>query len=240
MTLAVKLPLAPVLIAQALWARARVPRLPEAEGPREGVVGRGPALALLIVGDSSAAGVGVRTQAQALAGRLAPTLARRAGVAVHWRLRARSGVNTAAALELLDDEPADVAVVVTGVNDVVDQVAPAKALAARERLLDALRRRQRVRHVVWSPVPPMGAFRGLPQPLRWVTGLDARAHDRALAAWAASREGCSVLPLQLPVQDTTLLASDGFHPGAPMYRRWGEALAEHIAGVIPSFPETHP
>ena len=49
--------------------------LPEAEGAREGRVGEGERLALLIVGDSSAVGVGVPTQEHALARHLAATLA---------------------------------------------------------------------------------------------------------------------------------------------------------------------
>jgi lysophospholipase L1-like esterase len=28
--------------------------------------------------------------------------------------------------------------------------------------------------------------------------------------------------------DASLLASDGFHPGAPVYRQWSRTLAEHI------------
>ncbi|HSW24410.1 MAG TPA: hypothetical protein VLJ62_16725 [Burkholderiaceae bacterium] len=52
MSLALKLALSPLLVAQALHARARVPRLPEAVGAREGVAGRGASrLRLLIAGD---------------------------------------------------------------------------------------------------------------------------------------------------------------------------------------------
>jgi hypothetical protein len=40
-SLTAKLLLSPVLVAQALTTRARLPRLPEAAGPRQGEVGRG-------------------------------------------------------------------------------------------------------------------------------------------------------------------------------------------------------
>ena len=89
--LAAKLALSPLLVAQALLARRRVPRLPEAAGPRSGAVGRGPALKLLVVGDSSAAGVGVVHQREALAAQLAAQVAASNRVWVHWRLVARSG-----------------------------------------------------------------------------------------------------------------------------------------------------
>lgn len=234
MSLALKLALGPLLLAQALHPRRTMPRLPEADGPRQGTVGCGTGvLGLLIVGDSSAAGVGVATQQQALAGRLSRALAQRLGQRVRWQLCARSGITSAQAHTLLvDARPADVAVVVTGVNDVVDQVRPAQALAARAQLLQALRQQAGIRHAVMTPVPPMHRFAGLPQPLRWLAGRDAAAHETALVRWAALQPGVSHLPFDLPLDDANLLASDGFHPGAPLYRLWGDALAEHIATAV--------
>ena len=69
MSLTLKLMLSPLLVAQALATRRRAPELPEAQGAREGALGERVPFRLLIVGDSSAAGVGVRTQDQALVGR---------------------------------------------------------------------------------------------------------------------------------------------------------------------------
>ena len=149
---------------------------------------------------------------------------------MHWQLCARSGITSAQACGLLADaDAADVAVVVTGVNDVVDQVRPAAALVARGQLVQALVQRTGVRQVVMTPVPPMNRFAGLPQPLRWVAGRDAAAHQRALARWAQGRQGVSHLRLALPLDDPAMLARDGFHPAAPLYRLWGDALAQHIA-----------
>ncbi len=236
MSLAAKLVLSPVLVAQALATRRRMPRLPEAEGPREGVVGHGPvALRLLIGGDSSAAGVGVATQDEALAVQTVRPLAAQLGGAVAWRLVARSGLTTAQCADLLVEaaEPwrADVAVFALGVNDVIDQVPARRALAARERLVTHLRERAGVQHVIFMPLPPVHRFPGLPQPLRWVMGADARRHDEALARWAARRDDVSHIPIDLPL-DPKVMASDGFHPGEPVYRLCGLALAEHIAAHV--------
>jgi lysophospholipase L1-like esterase len=73
----------------------------------------------------------------------------------------------------------------------------------------------------------MHRFAGLPQPLRWVAGQDALAHDRALAQWVAGQAGMSTMRFTLPLE-AEALAADGFHPGAPVYRLWGDALAGHI------------
>jgi lysophospholipase L1-like esterase len=234
MSLAAKLLLSPVLVAQAIATRARAPRLPEPVGAREGAVGRGPLLRLSILGDSSAAGVGVARQSQALVGYLPPALARQAAVRVQWRLVAQSGLTSAQCLEHLQSSApfeADVAVVVLGVNDVVDQVPSQRAIDARESIANRLRNGHGVAHVVFAPLPPVQHFPALPQPLRWVAGRDAKRHDDAVAAWARTRSDVSHVPIDLPL-NRELMADDGFHPGEPVYRICGTALAEHIATQV--------
>jgi len=234
MSLTAKLALAPVLVAQGLHLRRTAPRLPEPPGPREGNVGRGPALKLLVTGDSSAAGVGVAHQSRALAAPLARYLAEEAGRRVHWRLIARSGLTTAQTLALLQEAghvESDVAVVVTGVNDVVDQVPSHRAVAAREALANWLRNRAGVHHVVFAPLPPVHQFPALPRPLRWIAGADARRHDRALADWAATRADVSHAGFGVQL-NRGVMAEDGFHPGEPAYRQCASLLARHVAQLV--------
>lgn len=243
MSLFVKLALSPLLVAQAMSTRRRALVMPEAEGPRQGRLGSAlaPALRLLIVGDSSAAGVGVAHQDQALAGHLTRSLQRQCGEAVDWVLVARSGLTTESLLALLQEQPllsareGDVAVVVTGVNDVITQVPSQRAVQQREALADWLLATGRARHVVFAPLPPIHAFPLLPQPLRQVMGADARRHNAALGAWASARQvaqrDVSWVPMDLPLNPETM-APDGFHPGEPVYRLCGDALAQHIATVV--------
>jgi hypothetical protein len=60
--------LLPVLVIQGVKVRKNTPRLLEASGDRDGLIGQGQPLSLLILGDSAAAGVGVETQQDALSG----------------------------------------------------------------------------------------------------------------------------------------------------------------------------
>jgi len=237
-SLTAKLLLSPLLVAQALSTRARLPRLPEADGARKGIAGKGPLLRLLVFGDSSAAGVGVANQAQALVGHLVPALARLARAQVRWQLLARSGITSAQCLQMLEAEAldaADIAVVVLGVNDVIDQVPSQRAVRARESITNRLRNAHGVAHVVFAPLPPVSRFPALPQPLRWVAGADARRHDGAVAEWAKSRNDVSHVPIDLPL-NRGVMGADGFHPGEPVYRVCGVVLAEHIAQrVWPAF-----
>jgi lysophospholipase L1-like esterase len=236
MSLALNLALSPLLVAQAIATRRRALVLPEADGPRDGRVGAGSgaALRLLIAGDSSAAGVGVAQQRDAVSGHLARTLHARLGVPVEWWLRARSGLTTRQLHELLraaPPTPVDVAVVITGVNDVIDQVPSQRALRQREVLADWLLAGRHARHVLFAPLPPIDRFPLLPQPLRRMMGADARRHDGALARWAATRDDCSHIEIGFELGPDSM-AEDGFHPGEPVYRICGEALAAHIADAV--------
>lgn len=235
MSLAWKLMLAPVLVAQAVVTRRRAAVLPEAEGPRQGRIGRGRSpLRLLIAGDSSAAGVGVLHQDQAFVGHLTRELHRRASRPVRWSLHARSGLTTQQVHGLLRGQPllhSDLAVVVSGVNDIIDRVSPRRAVQHREMLADWLLSQVGVAHVFFTPLPPMHRFPLLPQPLRHVMGADARAHNQVLARWADTRDDVSFVPIELELA-VDHMSHDGFHPGEPVYRACGEAVAAFIEHVI--------
>ncbi len=235
-----KAALAPLLLWQGRQVRRKALRLPEAEGPRQGEVGDGELLLrLLIVGDSSGAGVGARHQDEALAGRLSRALARRLGGRVRWQLVAQTGHDSAQALRQLQSselQAADVLVTALGVNDVVAQVRP-QAWLRRLQAIDAhARQAAGVRYTLHSAVPPMHAFPLLPQPLRWWMGVQAMRLNQQLGAAlaGAAERGVQALPEALHGAQNAqavqaLMAPDGFHPGPAGYRLWAENLSERIA-----------
>ena len=233
--LAIKVALAPLLVGQAIAIRRRALVLPEAEGDREGVLGGAAAapLRLLVAGDSSAAGVGVARQDDAVIGHLVRALHRAIERPVAWALRARTGLTTRGVHALLREAPAfpaEIAVVISGVNDVIDQVPTRRAVRDRAALADWLLGAGGARHVVFAPLPPIDRFPLLPEPLRRVLGGDARRHDDALARWAATRSDVSHATIAVDL-DAAGMARDGFHPGEPVYRACGEALALHVARI---------
>ncbi len=222
--------LGPVLLWQGRRVRATALRLPEAAGER---ALDGGTLRLLIVGDSSAAGVGAAHQQDALAGRLAQALATRLGQPVGWQLVATSGHRSEQALAAVQAAhlaPADVLVTALGANDVVDQVAPPQALAALDRIHALAAERAGVRLSLHCAVPPMHAFPLLPQPLRWFFGQQARHFTAQLAAALAGHPVRRVVhfPESMQHDAAALMAEDGFHPGPRGYALWAEAIADQI------------
>ncbi|TMV04857.1 SGNH/GDSL hydrolase family protein [Ruegeria sediminis] len=222
-----RVPLLPLLAAQALAVRRSAHLLPEPSGPREGREGRGPRLRLLIAGDSSAAGVGAGTQKQALAGQLLRQLGRH--YSVEWRLEAATGQTTRDALERLRrlQGAFDVAVTALGVNDVTRLTTRAQFAARQDEMLRHLTGALGVRRVVMTGVPPMHRFPALPQPLAWVLGRQAARLDQAMQEAAARFPQARHLALHLP-DDPALAAPDGYHPSPRAYALWAEAAARII------------
>ena len=222
--------LLPVLLAQGGVVRRKALILPEPDGARIGRIGAGPALRVLIVGDSSAAGVGAKTQKDALAGQVAAALAPH--FTVDWRLVAETGALTAtttAALKQLEPEKFDVAILALGVNDVTGAVTRRRWIANQSALHQLLRDHFGVRRIYASGLPPMGLFPLLPQPLRWILGAQATRLDRALAGIAARDPIVRHIPFDLP-HEAKYFADDGYHPSPPAYALWAGVLAELIRG----------
>jgi len=220
--------LSPLLLAQGLHTRRRTPKLPEPPGPRQGVAGSGEPLRLLIIGDSAAAGVGAGDQREALSGQLSDRLAER--FRVEWLLHAETGAtteSTIASIGQLEPKPHDVALTSLGVNDVTSGVGLDKWLGQQRVLRELLKERFGVSLVVHSGLPPMHGFPALPQPLRWYLGSRATRFDRALEAELADHPYARFLSLRFTV-DPAHIATDGFHPGPPVYREWARRAAELI------------
>jgi lysophospholipase L1-like esterase len=228
--LAAKLALGPVLLPQARWLKRTALRLPEPVGPREGQVGEGePALRVLVVGDSSAAGVGVADQAQALALPLARCLSGQLGKPVAWQLVAQTGVNTADARILVaqaDLRPADMVVTALGVNDVSSQTSASRFIEQAALLWSELQQRTGARWAVVCGLPPMHLLSAVPRPLRWYLGRYAAWLDSAVEGWS-KQQGLGYCSLKW-ASDPAALASDGFHPGPDLYPQWAQRLTQQI------------
>lgn len=226
--LATTLVLGPLLLLQGRHVRRVTPVLPEPPGPREGRAGQGPALRLLILGDSAAAGVGAESQELALSGQLAARLARRFDL--RWKLVAQTGATTRDALQTLAALPGeryDVVVTSLGVNDVTGGRSTTRWIADQARLVDLLQTQFGARRILLSALPPMHRFPALPQPLRAYLGAQALRFNAALQAFAAATEGCTWVALDLSADEQDM-AHDGFHPGPAIYAAWAERLADQI------------
>ncbi len=220
------LALAPVLYLQGRHTRRVTPVLPEPPGERRGRRGDGPVLRLLVTGDSAAAGVGAPHQQQALLGQLVTALS--TSYRVDWELHARTGAtthSTLAYLDGLDARPFDLAVTSLGVNDVTGGSGRRRWLARQRELRRLLREKFSTSLLLVSGLPPMGHFPALPHPLRWYLGRRADEFDLALRQELERETDSQFVNLRFDLNDAAM-ASDGFHPGPPVYAEWARQAAE--------------
>lgn len=222
--------LGPVLLAQGKWVRARTPLLPEPDGNRVGSTGQGRCVKLLVLGDSSAAGVGARHQSEALLGRVVENLS--GDFTVGYRLLARTGATTADCLQWLQDsesEAFDVVLTALGVNDVTALRSRQRWIAEQTELLQLLQQKFSPQTILVSGLPPMQHFPALPQPLRWYLGARANDFSAALQQLSADLDA-SFIAFDFPFE-LSAMAADGFHPGPNAYQIWGKAAADQIVSL---------
>jgi len=232
LTLGALAPLVPVMLVQGKRVRSTTPRLPDAGGEPHGAAGEGTrTLRIAVVGESTVSGVGARTFARGLPGRLAVELAGVTGARVAWRAVGQNGATarrvTQLAAPTLAGESLDIAFVALGVNDVLEFTSIPRWRADVGALCDVLVRDARARLVVLLGVPPMHRFPSLPQPLRAFLGTRARALDHALGELAARRERAVHVPTPA-LGNPELYCEDRFHPSEHGYAGW----AAHTVGAL--------
>jgi lysophospholipase L1-like esterase len=220
--------LMPVLIGQALVTRARAEMLPEPDGTRSGVVGNGPPLRLLVIGDSSAAGVGTTSQSDALIGQITQRLSQ--DYTVSFDLVAETGARTAEVLTWLPTLPSDnydVVITALGVNDVTKGTSLRTFLAGQQQLIEHLINKSKARLVIVSGLPPIAEFPLLPHPLKWALGRQGVRFDGALRKLVGNYAAARPLAFDMTLEPS-VMSTDGFHPGPTVYARWAELAAQVI------------
>jgi len=222
--------LAPVAVGQGLWARRHALRLPPVlEDTAAGAVaGDEPAVRLLVVGESTAVGVGATRPGAALAPRLAAAVARRQGRAVRWQVVGENGIRAAGLAAKLARHrellAADVAVVLLGANDTSGLTGLGRWQHDLGLVLGLLG--ERCGRILVAPVPPFHLFRLLPYPLRWLLG------HRGLVLCAARRalaEPGRVIVMEgdFPTE-RRYLADNGYHPSDLAYDVWAYQISKDI------------
>ncbi|WP_406107298.1 SGNH/GDSL hydrolase family protein [Micromonospora globbae] len=231
---------AALLAGEAFVARHRRYAEPELGLALRATIGRAgaPPLRLVLLGDSSALGVGVDRLDDTIGGQLANLLAEGpSGRLVHLSSVGVSGsrstdLATQVARALLGQRP-DVAVILIGANDATGMRRPAEAAAYLGAAVHRLR--EAGVEVVVGTCPDLGAARAIAPPLRQLVGWSGRRIARAQTS-AALDAGGSVVDLATetgPVfrADAGTFCHDGYHPSADGYRVWAHALLPAVAAA---------
>ena len=235
-----------LLRVEASVARKTIGRLDDDPPDPTGWYGRGrpgPALKVVLLGDSSAAGYGVERVEETPGALLASGLAERADRRVYLRDFAVVGAMSSDLSSQLDSalptEP-DVAVILIGANDVTHTVLPS---ASVRHLSDGVRRlREAGVEVLVGTCPDLGTIKPIAPPLKQV----ARAWSRRLAAAqtiAVVEQGGrtvslgSILGPEFAAAPAILFGPAGFHPSADGYRSLVTVLLPSTLAALGLMPD---
>ena len=258
--------LAPVYLYQGRKIKRDTVRLPEPNGERVGSVQLDqasselaaqdkPALNIMIVGDSAAAGVGSETQQEALVGKLIPILQQQPAIhaqfsLLNWSLQATTGHTSFDILRRLyimpsPSEPIDVMILSVGVNDTTSSVAVDKW---QQQIMDIIAIAQRkfgVRELVFLSLPPMAQMPAIPAPLSHFVGAKASILDSTLQQICTNHNHVTYMATDFPrmiaehsngtpIDIKVMFASDGFHPSSLMYGYWAQQVSELMLELLDS------
>ncbi|MDZ7603746.1 MAG: SGNH/GDSL hydrolase family protein [Hoeflea sp.] len=223
--------LVPVAVIQGAGVRRTAPRLPPPRGVPKGQVGEGPAeIRLLVVGDSSAAGVGAERIEDTLGPQIALRLNQSTGRPVAWR---NAGANSATAAQVRDHVVPNIeerdfthVILLVGTNDAKNFVTKSRFKQGFGGLLYAAHARWPDARIYWSPVIAMKDVPALPRALGFILGLRVAIINSTGVQLCQERYGAAVDPLA--VDGPEGFAVDGFHANALGYGHW----AEHVARFI--------
>ena len=233
------LPLAPVLAAQGRRLRRDTPRLADAATPWSGRLDGpttamgAPPLRLLVLGDSTAAGVGAPSQQEALPGNLARSLSAHFDRAVEWTVVGENGATSRDLLERFlpaaTDAAYDIVFLTIGANDALGIRSRAAFGRDIRSLLAALRTASPDATILMSSLPAFFRFELLPNPLRFNLYLHSRSLEAEARAIVSSTPGAYMSPPPPPYTEG-FFASDLFHPSPIGYRDWADfAVGDAVA-----------
>lgn len=225
------LPLAPFLYLQGQYMRRKIGRLPDAQGETVGKFGANEtAVKLLVVGESTVAGVGAATHEKALAGQFARFLSRKIGKSVEWHVIGRSGITAKETIyELvpkIPDEKFDYILLGLGGNDVLRLSSPRKWRRDMMKLLDILQKKNPGAIFFITNAPAIRLSPVLPHPIKFILGHLSALHDKNSREFTARME--RVLYFPQPTEVVEDFFADGIHPSEKGYALWSEKMIETL------------
>jgi lysophospholipase L1-like esterase len=233
-----------VLVAEAKLARRWVGATDSDPPLADGLYGHGAGtpIRFVVLGDSSAAGLGVHDQHETPGALLGAGLSEVAGRPVRLTSVAKVGAQSSdledQVTRALEVSP-DVAFIMIGANDVTHRVRPSVSV---RRLEQAVRRLQAEGcPVVVGTCPDLGTVEPIAQPLRWV----CRRWSRQLAAAqtiAVVEVGGRTVSLgdllgpEFQARPSEMFGPDRFHPSALGYASCAMAVLPSLCAALGYWP----
>ncbi|GAB3666478.1 SGNH/GDSL hydrolase family protein [Actinocorallia lasiicapitis] len=204
----------------------------------------GEPISFAVLGDSTAAGIGVTEADETMAGLLAAGLSATAGRPVRLTNVAVSGSRTEMMLAQVPGALAakpDAAVIMIGANDVTARVAAAESVRFLEETV--VRLRETGCEVIVGTCPDLGSVKPVMQPLRWIAQRTSRQLAAAQTVVVVRAGGRTVslgdlLGRDFAREPREFFSADRYHPSARGYAAAAAAVLPSLSAALGFEPET--
>ena len=223
------LPFTPFLYLQGQYVRRKVGRLPDAGGEKHGKFENGEQSAkLLVLGESTAAGVGARTHETGLAGQFSRFLGRKIDKSIEWRVVGRSGITVKETIHELvpkiPDEKFDYILLALCGNEVLSLRSPRAFRRDMRRLIAILKEKNADATFFITNAPAIRLSPILPFPIKFILGHLSALHDANAQEFTA--EMGRVFYFHQPTSVPEDFFADGIHPSEKGYTAWSKRMIE--------------
>jgi lysophospholipase L1-like esterase len=239
----ISIPLLPIMYFQGKKIRAKVPKLPEAQG-NVGLVEspNGRKLKLITIGESTIAGVGVATHDEGFTGTLAQALSEKLQAEVSWKVYARSGYEAKTVTEKLipkiTEREVDLIVIGLGANDAFTLNSPWRWAADIDALIIALKSKFGETPIVFTNMPPIKLFPAFTPLIKFVMGnlveILGKALNNVVPRHSNVHYDARIISFENWTEEIGIEASpsdyfsDGVHPSLLTYQIWAKTMAKLI------------
>ena len=237
------LPLLPILYFQGQKIRKNVPNLPEAKNPNGYIkTASEKTLKMLVIGESTIAGVGVDFHENGFTGALATELSNKTKHSILWRVYAKSGYTAKMVrkkiIPSIEDSNADLIVIGLGGNDAFKLNSPDVWTLQINLLIKTLKRKFPKTPIYFTNMPPIKQFPAFTKTIQFVNGNLIELLGKKLNTLVGKKENVyynnEIIELKTWQDRYNLNAnidmffSDGVHPSKITYQTWGKDMANFI------------
>jgi lysophospholipase L1-like esterase len=242
----ISIPLLPLMYYHGKRVRASVPQLPEAEGIEGRVESNGSSantLHLIFIGESTIAGVGVKSHEEGFAGIFALEASRLFQATIQWKVYARSGYTARRVAEqiipTITEHQADLIIIGLGGNDAFSLNRPSKWKREIRSLITSIQSKFPEAIVVFCHMPPIKEFPALTPVLKFTIGNLVEIFGEELQQIVVNYSNvfyfAEVITLKgwidkfEPNAKQEDFFSDGIHPSGLTYQTWAKEIAYGIS-----------
>ncbi|MDP5231747.1 MAG: SGNH/GDSL hydrolase family protein [Cellulophaga sp.] len=237
-------PLLPIMYVQGKRIMARVPKLSEAKAPKGSInfLKSRKTMQLVVLGESTIAGVGVNTHEEGFTGTLATELSKLFQCTIDWNVYAKSGYTaqkiTKKLVPKIKEDVIDLIVIGIGGNDAFKLNSPKKWRKSIHDLLDTLQSKYPATPIVFCNMPPIKEFPAFTTLLKNTMGtlveILGKELQKAIIDYNDVYYYGEIITLAQWIKRHELKASkadffsDGVHPSQLTYQTWAKEIAAKI------------